>query len=971
MGGGPSKIDYKERDFTKEPLDDQEIDILLQALPEENVIDSIESEGREKILRAMSDQKVFNIRGDSIFDYYFTNNKENIKGCMTNQFTRDGTPCPDEKFNRMITRIPDLVQGPLGEKETQWNIERTNLQSQYDTLQQKRQQNFETLALDRFLVNPEIYNKMLMEKMSQKALDIFTKDGDIDINVKELFVDHPEINDTLNTAYDRRTAMLLVFVEYLKEQASDLLNKFTKEKADGVKSQMPVLQILIIIVQMKIAVQYSGSEKTKIVPNRTLYNYFSEFFDELGIDQNNIEYTLKFITFNVFKKFMDYNLKNDVKGIDLYLKDFLKLIKEFGGEEYLNSLSDFDVNTDMTFDYVHANISKPDMSVSEKMCRLYMESKNYGFNSIDQKRLQSGCVLSKPYRKGFYNRASTDDKCTDDLLCVQKPPDVKNFLKTSEGNPDFSVSEFECKAYGESIGMWHSANNWSTYQTGCLSNADGKILYNRQTTPHNCEASKQCIKKKPKVDHFQKFTVGKPPSKYKEVTSGKPDWRVSQEECEAYMDSKGYGFEVVHYNIPSGCVVDSRYSPPRGFYNTRVDYVKDCQGDIPCIQKNPESVSKFECEQYANNTDGIEWGADTFTHDQRPKGCQIHPSNKVYFNDDNNNKNTSCSDAYKCILKPMKLTEHRKFKKIKEGSNDMSVSEQQCQAYANNLKKTMKQGNDTSGCYTAPASSGLFDVYYNKETGKGRCYMNSKTDFRMCVQKPLIKEDFKTVSSGKPLSFYKDVSSGKPDMSVSEAECKEYANSIGGSFESYASGWSPAGCIVRWTNTVKYNTQVDDKVNSGTDYGNCGYQTDTTKWRCIQKNPKSVSEQQCKAYADTHGLAFSVHDDTPSSYKRYSNGACYCGTPYGGIDGRYGSITDERRYTGGWATANGYTDEKCKNTCLNKLPESKVVQGCSRLPVSKHRSNKKDVVVYVKNAREEPIKCGSSTTGKCVEKALN
>ena len=93
---------------------------------------------------------------------------------------------------------------------------------------------------------------------------------------------------------------------------------------------------------MKIVVQYSGLDKTKIVPNRKLYTTFSELFDELGIDQNNIEYTFKFITFNVFKKFMDYDSKNNVKGIDLYLQDFLKLIKEFGGEEYLNSLSNFD-----------------------------------------------------------------------------------------------------------------------------------------------------------------------------------------------------------------------------------------------------------------------------------------------------------------------------------------------------------------------------------------------------------------------------------------------------------------------------------------------------------------------------------------------------------------------------------------------------------------------------------------------------
>ena len=134
MGFGASKIDYSERDFEEKPLEEEEIEVLLKALPEENVIDSIDNDGREKILKAMSDQKVFNIRGDNIFDYYLTNKREIIKGCMSNQFNRDGTPCPDEKFNRMITKIPDLVQGPLREKETEWGIERSGLQGRYNTL---------------------------------------------------------------------------------------------------------------------------------------------------------------------------------------------------------------------------------------------------------------------------------------------------------------------------------------------------------------------------------------------------------------------------------------------------------------------------------------------------------------------------------------------------------------------------------------------------------------------------------------------------------------------------------------------------------------------------------------------------------------------------------------------------------------------------------------------------------------------
>ena len=134
MGISVSTIDYKERNFTEQPLEDEEIDILLDALPKENVIDSIETEGREKIVREMSDQKIFNLRGDNVFDYYFTNHKQELKNCMTSHITRDGTPCPDEKFKRMITKIPDLVQGPLREKEIEWDIERTGLESKYNRL---------------------------------------------------------------------------------------------------------------------------------------------------------------------------------------------------------------------------------------------------------------------------------------------------------------------------------------------------------------------------------------------------------------------------------------------------------------------------------------------------------------------------------------------------------------------------------------------------------------------------------------------------------------------------------------------------------------------------------------------------------------------------------------------------------------------------------------------------------------------
>ena len=133
---------FVERDFTTTPLTDEEIDVLMEQIPKDDVLDSLNQEDkekimnnypvnelvqrlgqpeREKIVKAMSNEKIFNLRGDNIFDYYLTNSKSELKNCMKGHMNKDGTICEDEKFKRMITTIPNLVMGPLGEKQSQWD----------------------------------------------------------------------------------------------------------------------------------------------------------------------------------------------------------------------------------------------------------------------------------------------------------------------------------------------------------------------------------------------------------------------------------------------------------------------------------------------------------------------------------------------------------------------------------------------------------------------------------------------------------------------------------------------------------------------------------------------------------------------------------------------------------------------------------------------------------------------------------
>ena len=98
--------------------------MIMNNYPIDDLIQRMGQSDKEKIVRAMSSQKIFNIRGDSVFDYYFTNNKQELKNCMRGHINQNDTSCEDEKFKKMITTIPNLVLGPLREKQSQWDSDK-------------------------------------------------------------------------------------------------------------------------------------------------------------------------------------------------------------------------------------------------------------------------------------------------------------------------------------------------------------------------------------------------------------------------------------------------------------------------------------------------------------------------------------------------------------------------------------------------------------------------------------------------------------------------------------------------------------------------------------------------------------------------------------------------------------------------------------------------------------------------------
>ena len=877
---------FVERDFTTTPLTDEEIDVLMEQIPKDDVLDSLNQEDketimnnypvndlvqrlgqpeREKIVKAMSDQKIFNLRGDNIFDYYLTNSKSELKNCMKGHMNKDGTVCEDEKFKRMITTIPNLVMGPLGEKQsqwdtekkgleaqwdtekkgleaqwdtekkgleaqwdtekkglqaqwykrfddlnkdkqlletknrndeikwesqkttleeditknlqtqfdtekqnlqTQWGIEKQNLQTQWDTekqnlvkryntldaaydslekqkfaletdydnLQQTLKPTLETIVLRSFLSEPDVYNKILKENISQTTLDIFTKDGDINFDVKEFLKWASYEKQYGQIAYEQRKSKALlshvIRIDSLGEkEGRSFLDNYTNTQAvNRIKTSgnLTVFFFCSIYLFIKIILRSNSTDK-QIVPNETVYNNYKEFFNGLGIEQQQFEYALKFIGFNAFKKFMDYDSKNNVRGLNIVLKDILNIVQKYIGEEYIGTRI---VNTDLTFNYVHANIGKPDMSVSEPMCKLYIESKEYNFSPVDYKGAPSGCLISKDPndKSGLYNKKSTENLCSSESVdCVQKRPDVKNFVKNSLGKPDMSLNEFECKQYAKSNNLtFHEnddtfsknnnscstwANNdecsknpsymWKDCGFYCAKQGSPKgcvlrgsqMWYNKYNSSRNCNyASSKCIQKKPKVDNFQIFTVGKP--------------------------------------------------------------------DM--------SVSEFECDHYAKLLDK---SLNVVNQENDPRGCYVYKANGDIIYNTQSTKDINCKDTHSCIQKPMDTS---RFQIVKDGPNDKTVSEQQCQAYSKSKGKDYETMKPQFRAFNPLGCQEIDNVIqYNPRdvTGVPKCNP-PKSGHNGCIQRPWKIEDFSRVSSGQPFA-------NNHSRYINETKCQLCADLIG------------------------------------------------------------------------------------------------------------------------------------------------------------------------------------------------
>ena len=618
MGVGASKIDYKERNFTEQPLEKEEIDVLMKSIPKDDVLDSLNQEDkemiinnypvddliqrleqpeREKIVKEIGNEKMFNLIGDSIFDYYFTNNKEDIKGCMKGHMNKDGTPCEDEKFKRMITTIPDLVQGPLGEKQTQWNTEKNTLNENYITLEDQKdslQQNYDNLLLEKTGLQSQwdtektgLQSQWNTEKTNLETQWNTEKTG-------------------LETQWNTEKTGLESEITTLKSERDNL-----KEIRNTLTSERDNL------------LQGSGTATETLTQEK---DNLQQKYDNLLSEKN----TLK----------TDYGILESEKT---------NLETQWNTEK---TNLETQWNTEKTnLESEKTNLESEKTNLESEITSLESEKTNL---ESEKTTLQTQWNTEKTNLQTQWNTEKTTLQTKNDIF---KTYFNTNFKKYISGAPNKNVSEQECKAYADYIEKPFSdaissqtRDKWSKYIKGCQEDNTNVYWNPSMSSTMRCgTGGNYCIQKPLTPEDLEEVSSGAPFLKFKEVRTGSPNKSVSKPECEEYALKIGYtwGGNSNDGNVP-GCFVQKDYSTV--YYNEK-NTETNCQ-DInisTCIEKNDKHVNKEECKTYATDI-GYTWGGNS--NDGNVQGCFVqHGYSTVYYNEKDTSTNCQDISTSTCLKK--------------------------------------------------------------------------------------------------------------------------------------------------------------------------------------------------------------------------------------------------------------------------------------------------------------------------------
>jgi hypothetical protein len=790
MGAGQSN-NYSERDFEEKPLEDEEIEKLLEELPSSDKLKSLTQKEKIKILKATSDEKIYNTVGDDIFDYYFTNNKETIKGCMKGHMNREGTPCPDEKFNRMITTMPNLVQGPLGKKETEWDTEKTALQNQLGELnedfEQKKtkwnveKQNLETKFNESNKERKDLKNKYSqLEKSKQESIDIL-------VNQK----------NTLQSQYDE-----------IDSQKGGLEDEIQKNLLSNV-------------------VRITDGNNIKTVSEQQCKAYAESLGTTMGKGNDTSGC---------------YLAPHKGGGYGVYYNK-----KTGRGKCYYNSNSDYRkcIQNNLNRNNTYSKQSCRGDVGGEYDCRVDGTWDQITLKGWDRNKYGQTLDAAKHFcntHKDCVAVASSSANWNWPVHTTSKFKPCHNKLKqVTIGKPDGSVSEDECQAYLTEISATSmSSINDSTAPGGCFSAASGALLY-YNSKGGDCETTRPCIQKghncDPKMNYHTKRECKKP---IDGVWTKKIGGKSCEWECPGRSGIEKYTVPKFHTNSSYACSAqDYTYDKNKKAHSgSSRKLVQGSKGHFSCRAQDNSNYGytsyKHQDDRMTYQSSCSDWdnpamfykAVSTETVDinvgsspGKTKVVDLPHKNMTVSNKPINSK---FADTFEVAVSGTKLTVTRTDSNDGWGQNLVlrgtkenlpTVSEEECKAYADTHGYSYLVDNWDSklkGCSIHTPTNRVF--FNTHETGDG---LNCGQGDQLCIQK----------------QYYKVTGSGvcdKPEDIVPQNECKKAAKSLGFEYNSLGFGnkgeHAQSGCFMDGNILFHFdNKWKGDNYKKVGDYGGRTY----------------------------------------------------------------------------------------------------------------------------------------------------
>ena len=272
------------------------------------------------------------------------------------------------------------------------------------------------------------------------------------------------------------------------------------------------------------------------------------------------------------------------------------------------------------------------------------------------------------------------------------------------------------------------------------------------------------------------------------VDSDTPDMSMSIEDCRAYAVAEGYTWYGLYENSgnPNGCFL--QFSTV--YYNTNGGSCSLNSNSL-CVQKAaiPTNIYNTPIARHVDSPRLSEYyPAGLATTWVRPAQYQDGGVEVVYSVDEDNGN---------AVVSTPKISEGD-IEEVTSGVPDLSIGQVECEAYAVAKEYTWygeyTYSGNPNGCFLQSST-----VYYN--TNGGSC---TNVHGSSCIRKATII-----------------VTSGAPDLSMSQAECQAYAASKSLSYYGGDYGANiPSGCWVHGDN-VRYSTYASS-TPCGTEHPDAG-----------------------------------------------------------------------------------------------------------------------------------------------------